>query len=159
MPGLDLNEPINWDEIEEFEGDVHDLSYDYVWDSGNGGNHLEFSFSICFHCTSYVFNDNDTTDDDDDEGEDGQDEGDHNTVDGDDEAVYGDVVVEPEAGSGAHILQQVEGESVQQVEEADVVPQADAGDEADAVAFDSGTPSHANHVLFSNEPKLSACKP
>nr|TKV96575.1 hypothetical protein SEVIR_9G436900v2 [Setaria viridis] len=37
MSGLDLNEPINWDEIEKFEGDVHDLSYDYVWDSGNGG--------------------------------------------------------------------------------------------------------------------------
>jgi len=150
MPDLDLNEPINWDEIEEFEGDLHDLSYDYVSDSGNGGNHREFSFSICFHCTSCVLNGNDTADngDDDDEGEDGQDEGDHNTVDGDDEAVYGDVVVEPEAGSGAHILQQVEGESVQQVEEADAVPQADAGDLADAVAFDSGTPSHANHVLF-----------
>ncbi|CAD6225419.1 unnamed protein product [Miscanthus lutarioriparius] len=111
MPGLDLNEPINWDEIEEFEGDVHDLSYDYVSDSGNGADNG----------------------DDDDEGEDGQDEGDHNTV---------DVVVEPEAGSGAHILQQVEGESVQQVEEADAVPQADAGDLADAVAFDSGTPAN-----------------
>ena len=57
-------------------------------------------------------------------------------------------MVEPKAGSDAHILQQVEGESVQQVEEVDVVPQADAGDEADDVAFDSGTPSHANHVLF-----------
>ena len=136
-----MNEPINWHEIEEFEGDVHDLSYDYVSDSGNGGNHREFSFSICFHCTSCVLNGNDTADngDDDDEGEDGQDEGDHNTV---------DVVVEPEAGSGAHILQQVEGESVQQVEEVDAVPQADAGDEADVVAFNSGTPSHANHVLF-----------
>jgi hypothetical protein len=33
-----LNEPINWDEIEDFEGDIHDLSYDYVWDSGNEGN-------------------------------------------------------------------------------------------------------------------------
>jgi hypothetical protein len=56
VPGLDLNEPINWDEIEEFEGNVHDLSYDYVWDSGNEGNHREFSFSICFHCTSCALN-------------------------------------------------------------------------------------------------------
>nr|CAB3455595.1 unnamed protein product [Digitaria exilis] len=35
MPGLDLNEPINWDEIEEFEGGTLDLSYDFVWDSAN----------------------------------------------------------------------------------------------------------------------------
>nr|TKW28866.1 hypothetical protein SEVIR_3G357100v2 [Setaria viridis] len=37
MPGLDLNEPINWDEIGEFEGEVHELNYDYVWDDGNEG--------------------------------------------------------------------------------------------------------------------------
>nr|CAB3465508.1 unnamed protein product [Digitaria exilis] len=46
MPGLDLNEPINWDEIEEFEGGTLDLSYDFVWDSANeeedgGGNDTE----------------------------------------------------------------------------------------------------------------------
>ncbi|KAF8670865.1 hypothetical protein HU200_035512 [Digitaria exilis] len=37
MPSLDLNEPINWDEIDDFEGNVHDLDYDYVWESGNEG--------------------------------------------------------------------------------------------------------------------------
>ena len=31
MPGLDLNEPINWDEIEEFEGGILDLNYNFVW--------------------------------------------------------------------------------------------------------------------------------
>nr|CAB3503460.1 unnamed protein product [Digitaria exilis] len=35
MPGVDLNEPINWDEVEEFEGGVLDLDYNFVWDSGN----------------------------------------------------------------------------------------------------------------------------
>jgi hypothetical protein len=52
MHSLDLNEPLSLstDEIEEFEGDVHDLNYDYVWDDGNEGNHRDFSFSICFHC-------------------------------------------------------------------------------------------------------------
>jgi hypothetical protein len=37
MPGVDLNEPINWDELGEFEGNAEDLDYDYVWDSGNEG--------------------------------------------------------------------------------------------------------------------------
>ena len=35
MPSLDLNEPINWDEIEEFEGGILDLDYNYVWDVGD----------------------------------------------------------------------------------------------------------------------------
>jgi hypothetical protein len=46
-------------------------------------------------------------------------------------------------------VQQVQGAlSVQQVEDTDVVPQADAGDEADVVAFDSSTPSHARTILL-----------
>jgi hypothetical protein len=53
MPSLDLNKPINWDDIEEFEGGVLDLDYDYVWDVGiEEGNHRSFSFSICCHCIS-----------------------------------------------------------------------------------------------------------
>jgi hypothetical protein len=36
---LDLNESINWDEIEKFEGNVHEWNYDYVWDSDNEGNY------------------------------------------------------------------------------------------------------------------------
>ena len=44
MPGLDLNQPIDWDEIEEFEGDVLDLDYDFVWEPGNEGTH-----SSCSH--------------------------------------------------------------------------------------------------------------
>jgi len=154
MPGLDLNEPINWDEIGEFEGEVHELNYDYVWDDGNEGNHRDFSlfFFVFFHCTSGVLIGNDTADSEDnnDQDEDGQGEGDGNTaeaeaVHGEPEAVHG----EPEAGSGAHTVQQVQGAaSVQQVEEAGYVPQADAGDEADVVAFDSGTPLHALIILF-----------
>ena len=46
MPGLDLNKPINWDEIEEFEGGVLNLNYDFVWDTDNEGNHGGFSFSM-----------------------------------------------------------------------------------------------------------------
>nr|XP_034593075.1 uncharacterized protein LOC117854924 [Setaria viridis] len=128
MPGLDLNEPINWDEIGEFEGEVHELNYDYVWDGGNEAD----------------------GEDNNDQDEDGQGEGDGNTaeaeaVHGEPEAVHG----EPEAGSGAHTVQQVQGAaSVQQVEEAGYVPQVDAGDEADVVAFDSGTPLHALIILF-----------
>nr|CAB3450323.1 unnamed protein product [Digitaria exilis] len=104
MPSLDLNEPINWDEIDDFEGNVHDLDYDYVWESGN--------------------------------------EGDGNTTDEEDEIVPEDVLVEPEAGGDAHTVQQVEEASMHHVEEADAVPQADAGDEAVFVAFDSGTPAN-----------------
>nr|CAB3503830.1 unnamed protein product [Digitaria exilis] len=100
----DLNEPINWDEIDDFEGNVHDLDYDYVWESGN--------------------------------------EGDGNTTDEEDEIVPEDVLVEPEAGGDAHTVQQVEEASMHHVEEADAVPQADAGDEAVFVAFDSGTPAN-----------------
>lgn len=37
MPISDLNEPINWDEIEEIEGNVHELNYDYVWDNACKG--------------------------------------------------------------------------------------------------------------------------
>ncbi|CAL5005753.1 unnamed protein product [Urochloa decumbens] len=110
MPGLDLNQPINWDEIGEFEGDVHDLTYDYVWDSGNEA----------------------AADDDDDDG--------NTAADGEDEAARGDVVVEPEAGSGAHTVQQAQGApSMQQAYAGD---EADAGDEDDVVAFDSGTPAN-----------------
>jgi hypothetical protein len=46
MSVLDLNEPLNWDEIEEFEGNVHELNYDYVWDSDNEGNHRKFSIYV-----------------------------------------------------------------------------------------------------------------
>jgi hypothetical protein len=126
MPGLDLNEPINWDDIGDFEGHVHELNYDYVWDDGNKGNHRYFlSFLYSFIVRAVYLNGNDTADgeDNDDEDEDGQGEGDGNTADGEDEAVHG----EPEAGNGAH--------TVEQVEEADYVPQADADD--------SGTPLHA----------------
>jgi len=52
MPGLDLNEPINWDEIGEFEGEVHELNYDYVWDDGNEGNHRDFS--LLFFLYSFI---------------------------------------------------------------------------------------------------------
>jgi len=44
MSGLDLNQPIDWDEIEEFEGGVLDLDYDFVWEPGNEGTH-----SSCSH--------------------------------------------------------------------------------------------------------------
>jgi hypothetical protein len=181
MAGLDLNEPINWDEIGEFEGDIHDLTYDYVWDSGNEGNHREFSFLICFHCTSRELNTGNVADadDDNDEGE-----GNDNTANGEDGAVHGDVVVEvassvqqaqvapvPSVQQAQVVssVQQVQvAPSVQQAQGAPSVQQADAGDEADAEdeaddvgAFDSGTPIHRMHALFSfsNEPKLSTCKP
>jgi hypothetical protein len=84
-------------------------------------------FSFCELC---VLSGNGIGDGDDDD----NDEGDGNTADG--EAVHGDVVVEAEASSGAHTMQQVEGEPMQHVEE-------DAGDVADFVTFDSGTPLHA----------------
>nr|TKW28526.1 hypothetical protein SEVIR_3G333600v2 [Setaria viridis] len=37
MPGLDLNQPNDWDEIEEFERGILDLNYDFVWDPSNEG--------------------------------------------------------------------------------------------------------------------------
>jgi len=49
MPSLDLNQPIDWDGIEEFEGGILDLSYDFVWDPGNEGTHSRFLF-LCFDC-------------------------------------------------------------------------------------------------------------
>ncbi|BAS78317.1 Os02g0311600 [Oryza sativa Japonica Group] len=30
MAGLDLNQPFNWDEVEDLEGEILDLNYDYV---------------------------------------------------------------------------------------------------------------------------------
>lgn len=33
MTDLDLNQPINWDGVEEYEGEVEDLSYDLEWDT------------------------------------------------------------------------------------------------------------------------------
>ena len=54
MPGLDLNQPIDWDEIEEFEGGVLDLDYDFLWDPGNEGTHgFHFYVSIMFSCASF----------------------------------------------------------------------------------------------------------
>ncbi|CAN6229630.1 unnamed protein product [Urochloa humidicola] len=104
MPGLDLNQPINWDEIGEFEGGVHDLTYDdYVWDSGN-----------------------EAADEDEDEG-DG-----NTTADGED---AGD-----EADAGAPF--------VQQAQRAPSVQQPDAGDEADGVPFDSGTPANVKRRRY-----------
>uniref|UniRef100_A0A0E0QFW9 DUF7769 domain-containing protein n=1 Tax=Oryza rufipogon TaxID=4529 RepID=A0A0E0QFW9_ORYRU len=35
MAGFDLNQPINWDEIDDLEGVVPYLNYDFVWDPGN----------------------------------------------------------------------------------------------------------------------------
>nr|CAD41471.3 OSJNBa0079A21.15 [Oryza sativa Japonica Group] len=36
MAGFDLNPPIiNWDEVEDFNGDISDLNYDFVWDYDN----------------------------------------------------------------------------------------------------------------------------
>jgi hypothetical protein len=63
------------------------LTYVYVWDSCNEGNHQEFSFCIYFHCASLELNYIVTTYDDNDEVE-----GDNKTIDGEDEIVYGDVV-------------------------------------------------------------------
>uniref|UniRef100_A0A0E0E9M9 DUF7769 domain-containing protein n=1 Tax=Oryza meridionalis TaxID=40149 RepID=A0A0E0E9M9_9ORYZ len=31
MAGLDLNQPFNWDEVEDLEGEIPDLNYDYIW--------------------------------------------------------------------------------------------------------------------------------
>ena len=54
MPGLDLNQPIDWDEIEEFEGGVLDLDYDFLWDPGNEDTHgFHFYVSIMFSCASF----------------------------------------------------------------------------------------------------------
>lgn len=47
MAGFDLNLPIiNWDEVEDFDGDISDLNYDFVWDYDNEGVHR--SFFSCF---------------------------------------------------------------------------------------------------------------
>ncbi|EEE52908.1 hypothetical protein OsJ_35513 [Oryza sativa Japonica Group] len=36
MASFDLNLPIiNWDEVEDFDGDISDLNYDFVWDYDN----------------------------------------------------------------------------------------------------------------------------
>uniref|UniRef100_A0A0D3GN63 Uncharacterized protein n=1 Tax=Oryza barthii TaxID=65489 RepID=A0A0D3GN63_9ORYZ len=38
MAGFDLNLPIiNWVEVEDFDGDISDLNYDFVWDYDNEG--------------------------------------------------------------------------------------------------------------------------
>ncbi len=31
MASLDLNQPFNWDEVEDLEGEIPDLNYDYIW--------------------------------------------------------------------------------------------------------------------------------
>lgn len=47
MAGFDLNLPIiNWDEVEDFNGDISDFNYDFVWDYDNEGVHR--SFFSCF---------------------------------------------------------------------------------------------------------------
>ncbi|XP_052165117.1 uncharacterized protein LOC127782093 [Oryza glaberrima] len=35
MAGFDLNQPINWDEIDDLEGVIPYVNYDFVWDPGN----------------------------------------------------------------------------------------------------------------------------
>uniref|UniRef100_A0A0D9X002 Uncharacterized protein n=1 Tax=Leersia perrieri TaxID=77586 RepID=A0A0D9X002_9ORYZ len=31
MAGLDLNQPFKWDEVDDLEGEIPDLNYNYVW--------------------------------------------------------------------------------------------------------------------------------
>ncbi|KAG8065685.1 hypothetical protein GUJ93_ZPchr0004g39290 [Zizania palustris] len=35
MPDFDLNQPINWEHIQDFDGLVIDLNYDFEWDEGD----------------------------------------------------------------------------------------------------------------------------
>jgi len=154
MPGLDLNEPINWDEIGEFEGEVHELNYDYVWDDGNEGNHRDFSLFFLYSFivrAVYLLAMIQLT-------------AKKKTTKMKMAKVKVTATQLKQKQSMANLkqsmanlkqaavqaaVQQVQGAaSVQQVEEAGYVPQADAGDEADVVAFDSGTPLHALIILF-----------
>ncbi|RLN13391.1 hypothetical protein C2845_PM09G20790 [Panicum miliaceum] len=110
MPGLDLNEPINWDEIEEFEGGILDLGYNFFWDSGNE--------------EVLLINDDDDTEDGDGDGDD-QDDSDAADVGGE---------------ARADQAQEAEADVVDQADEAEVQGGTNAGNEAVAEAFDSGAP-------------------
>ena len=59
MPGLDVDlnleppesgqmDPIDWDDIVEYDGSAHLLDYDMVWDDGTQGANLPRSFLIGF---------------------------------------------------------------------------------------------------------------
>ncbi|KAF2944407.1 hypothetical protein DAI22_02g140100 [Oryza sativa Japonica Group] len=41
MAGLDLNQPFNWDEVEDLEGEILDLNYDYVCYLENEGINIK----------------------------------------------------------------------------------------------------------------------
>ena len=48
---IDLNEPINWDKIdEEFSGDVFGLNYVYVFEENDVGKLKLYSRDLCFSC-------------------------------------------------------------------------------------------------------------